>query len=268
MYFTSWDVNTFLCLISLIPKDIVVGMIMFVKKSHEEFCLIESIDYWVSNSPTLVRVPNNLPYTRDLLQFRINKTIDLSQRINVWKKRRDVTIEFKKEWRYRSIEERHRKVIEWCKFGDEREQMRHQRRLKVYNPSKFYNNDYTNNLWKCWESWWYSENTKSVQFWPNGRIRSLDWSRRNYVSKWYEGIHPARFFLFYKKNKIIEERNRGFRTGPCKDGYVYPQTPIFDWGPTEQLIEDLRCIDGPGIGEPVVKKVEHIDDMLLLMKYK
>ena len=148
MYFTSWDVNTFLCLISFIPKDIVVGMIMFVKKSHDEFCLRKSIDYWVSNSPTLVRIPNNLPYTGNILQFRINKTIDLSQRIDVWKKRRALTIEFKKEWRYRSIEERHRKVIDWCNFGDEGEQIRHQRRLKVYDPSKFYNNDYTNNLWE------------------------------------------------------------------------------------------------------------------------
>ena len=37
--------------------------------------------------------------------------------------------------------------------------------------------------------------------------------------------------------------------------------PIFDWGPYEQLIEDLRCIDGPGLGEKAGSTVEHIDDL-------
>ena len=85
--------------------------------------------------------------------------------------------------------------------------------------------------------------------------------RRNYISKWYEGIHQGRFFLFYKKNKIIEERNKGHPKGPCEDGYKYPKIPIFDWGPYEQLIEDLRCVDGPGLGEESGSTIEHIDDL-------
>ena len=85
--------------------------------------------------------------------------------------------------------------------------------------------------------------------------------RRVYVSKWYEGIHPGRFFLFFIENKIIEERFRDVPRGPCEDGYQYPPSPIFDKGPYEQLIEDLRCLDGGGLGEPVGKKVEHIDDL-------
>ena len=81
------------------------------------------------------------------------------------------------------------------------------------------------------------------------------------IGEWYEGIHPGRFFLFYRENKIIQERHRGLKKGPCEDGYKYPKTPIFDWGPYEQLIEDLRCIDGPGLGESG-SKIEHIDDLL------
>ena len=58
-----------------------------------------------------------------------------------------------------------------------------------------------------------------------------------------------------------QERNRGVPKGPCEDGYQFPRTPIFHWGPYEQLIEDLRCIDGPGLGEKAGSKVEHIDDL-------
>ena len=108
--------------------------------------------------------------------------------------------------------------------------------------------EYTKNLWKTWEA-----GASSYYF--------VGSNRRDYVRKWYEGIHPGRFFLFYKENKIIQERNRGAPKGPCEDGYQYPKTPIFDWGPYEQLIEDLRCIDGPGLGEKVGSTVEHIDDL-------
>tara|TARA_Y100000389_G_C17224828_1_gene395117 strand:- start:171 stop:650 length:480 start_codon:yes stop_codon:yes gene_type:complete len=158
-------------------------------------------------------------------------------------------IEFKKEWRLRSIEDRKAKVIEWCKFGAEEDQLRHQHRLLVRNPSESYSNDYTKNLWKSWEA-----GAPSYYY--------VHPKRRAYVSQWYEDIHSGRFFLFYQKNKIIEERFRDVPKGPCEDGYRYPKTPIFDWGPYEQLIEDLRCIDGPGIGESG-SKLEHIDDLFI-----
>ena len=181
-------------------------------------------------------------------------------RNNTWQNRRNLTIEFKTQWRLRSIEERKAKVIEWCKFGNEQEQLRHQDRLSncwvrdgfgnkwEKNPElKDERRNYTKNLWRSWEA-----AASSYYF--------VGQNRRNYIAKWYEEIHPGRFFLFYKENKIIEERNRGVPRGPCEDGYKYPKTPIFDWGPYEQLIEDLRCIDGPGLGESG-SKIEHIDDL-------
>ena len=120
--------------------------------------------------------------------------------------------------------------------------------MEVYNHSgrsKHYK--YVQNLWKTWEA-----GARSYYF--------VGWDRRVYISKWYEGIHPGRFFLFYKENEIIKDRNKGLPSGPCEDGYKYPRTPIYDWGPYEQLIEDLKCIDGPGLGE-TGPKVEHIDDI-------
>lgn len=177
-----------------------------------------------------------------------------------------MTKEFKREWRLRSIEQRKAKVIEWCKFGDEQGQLRHQGRLRMFKGNTAVDSCYTKNLWRSWDAWSHCEHPPI--FWdawsrnPN-TLRPRPQDRRNYISQWYEGIHPGRFFLFYKKNKIIEERNRGFKKGPCEDGYQYPKTPIFDWGPYEQLIEDLRCIDGSGLGESVGGTIEHIDDLFI-----
>jgi len=245
-YFTSWDINVFLCLVSWgLPDDVIKGMMKMVKKTHEEFSLQESMDYWVKNAPTLVRIDH--PSRLKRLKFYVPNDNDRGRtRIDVWKKRMNNTIEFKKEWRIRSIEMRKAKVIEWCKFGDEREQLRHQGRLRIFKKEAIVNSNYTKNLWKSWEA-----GASSDYF--------VCQNRRNYISKWYEGIHPGRFFLFYRKNKIIEERHRWWQ-GTRDDGYQYPKTPIFDWGPYEQLIEDLRCIDGPGLGEKG-PQVEHIDDL-------
>ena len=238
-YFTSWDVNTFLCLIYWgIPDDVGKKMMRVVKKYHEEFSLSEAVCYWTTNSPSLA----------GWRLFRISDTLEFPQtRSLVFQRRLNLIKEFKQEWRLRSIEERQKKVIDWCKFGDEQEQQRHQHRLKVYNPPVCQRYKYVKNLWRTWEA-----GASSYYF--------VGWDRRVNISRWYEGIHPGRFFLFYRENKIIQERNRSVSRGPCEDRYRYPQTPIFDRGPYEQLIEDLKCIDGPGLGESG-PKVEHIDDI-------
>lgn len=252
-YFTSWDINVFLCLLSWgLPEDVVQRMMKMTKKIHEEFSLSEAMTYWVSNSPTLVKqtFPKDefrkfkfVIYDSDKVRAN-DKLCSLANYLTF------STVKFRQEWRYRSVEERHKKVADWCKFGSEEEQVRHQHRIRVYNPPVYRRYKYVKNLWKTWEagaSYYYF----------------VGWDRRVNTSQWYEGIHPGRFFLFYKENEILEERNRGVPKGPCEDGYVYPRTPIFDLGPYEQLIEDLRCIDGAGLGEKVGRTVEHIDDMFL-----
>jgi hypothetical protein len=249
-YFTSWDVNTFLCLVYWgLPEDVVKRMMRVAKKAHEEFSLSEAFSYWTNNSPALVRWRLTQPLERRgvSLKFQISDTLDFSQtRLQVFRRRLSLTLEFKREWSLRSIEKRKAKVIEWCKFGDEQQQQRHQTRFRIFTDYSYMNSKYTKNLWKSWEA-----GAASYYF--------VGQNRRNSISKWYEGIHPGRFFLFYRENKIIQERNRGVPKGPCEDGYRYPRTPIFDWGAYEQLIEDLRCIDGPGLGESAGKKIEHID---------
>ncbi len=263
-YFTSWDVNTFLCLIYWgLPGDVVKRMMKVTKKTHEEFSFSEALSYWTTNSPSLVRWRLTQPLERRgvSLKFQMNSTLEFQYtRIHVFKRRLNLTKEFKQEWRQRSIEDRKDKVVEWCKHGDSYEQSRHQRRLK--NIQGKIHDSYIDNLWQSWEAWGYTVNTPEYMNDATYRGR-FPWDRRANTSRWYEGIHPGRFFLFYKGNKIIQERNRGVPRGPCEDGYKYPRTPIFDWGPYEQLIEDLRCIDGPGIGESAGSKIEHIDDIFL-----
>lgn len=244
-YLTSWDVNMFLCLVYWgVPDDVCKKMMRVAKKTHEDFSLSEAFSYWTNNSPSLVRC-SRTEY-ESLLKFQISNTLDFRfTRIYVFKSRLNLTKEFKQEWRLRSIEERQKKVIDWCKFGNEREQQRHQDRLRFSRDGDPRHCKYVKNLWKSWEGTYY-----------------VDQKHRNTISKWYEGIHPGRFFLFYRKNEIIRERN-GVPSGPCEDGYRYPQTPIYDWGPYEQLIEDLLTIDGSGLGQKPGNHVEHIDDIFL-----
>lgn len=252
-YITSWEINVFLCLVTWgLPEDVVSRMMKMTKKTHEEFSLKEAKSYWIINSPSLVRWRLSQPLEKRgvSLNFQISEILDFPQkRLNVFKRRNNITKDFKKEWRLRSIEERKKKVVDWCKIGAEEDQERHQYRLKIRNPSPSYSNEYTKNLWSSWEA-----GAPSYYY--------VHPKRRAYVSQWYEGIHPGRFFLFYKENKIIQERNRDVQRGPCEDGYVYPKIPIFDKGPYEQLIEDLLCIDGPGLGESG-STVEHIDDLFI-----
>ena len=257
MKITSWDANVFLSLIEWgLPEDVVKEMLKVVKKVHEGFSLDQAFSYWNTNSPALVRLRGqprpggSLERRGEFLKFQISGTLEFPQtRIHVFKRRNNVTKEFKQQWRLRSIEERQKKVCDWAKFGDEHEQLRHQGRLRILKENASVGTSYIKNLWRTWDAC-----ASSYYF--------VGWDRRVYVSQWYDGIHPGRFFLFYKENKIIQERNRGFKKGPCEDGYQYPKIPIFDWGPYEQLIEDLRCIDGPGLGESG-SKVEHIDDLFI-----
>lgn len=248
-YITSWDINVFLCLVSWgLPEDVVSRMMKMTKKTHEEFSLREAKSYWEYNYPSFVitkKKGGNDGYQTKYCRQIIIRTDSIA----TIRSYRNVLFEFKEEWRLRSIEERKHQVVDWCKFGAQEDQERHQQRLKIRKPSPSYKNDYIKNLWSSWEA------GAPSYYYVHPR-------RRAYVSQWYEGIHPGRFFLFYKENKIIQERNRGVPRGPCEDGYKYPQTPIFDKGPYEQLIEDLRCIDGPGLGETGTK-IEHIDDLFI-----
>lgn len=46
-YFTSWDANLYLCLMSLgLPHDLSLAMVLGAKKVHRDYCLEEARDYY------------------------------------------------------------------------------------------------------------------------------------------------------------------------------------------------------------------------------
>ena len=90
-YFTSWDMNTFLCLIYWgIPDDVGKKMMRVAKKAHEDFTLNEAFSYWTTNSPSLVRWRMRQPLERRgvSLKFQISDTLEFPQtRLHVFKRR-------------------------------------------------------------------------------------------------------------------------------------------------------------------------------------
>ena len=89
-YFTSWDANVFLCLLSVFPEEVVRGMIKDVKKTHEEHVQKESMKHW--------RESGAVAYE----WFRCKKNICL---------------EFKDMWRWRCPEKRRNFVTKWTMEG-------------------------------------------------------------------------------------------------------------------------------------------------------
>ena len=88
------------------------------------------MEYWVTNSPALVRVEN--PSRRYRLKFYVKNDNTMGKtRIMEYYNRGEMKKELKTEWRFRSIEERHHQVVDWCKYGDDTERLRHQSRLKL-----------------------------------------------------------------------------------------------------------------------------------------
>ena len=84
-YFTSWDVNTYLSLLSWgLPEDVVKIMMKMTKKAHRDFTQVEAMTYWVSNSPKLEsRTVNYGPETKEFIFYLSVSQIEW---INTFKK--------------------------------------------------------------------------------------------------------------------------------------------------------------------------------------
>jgi len=93
-YFTSWDANVFLCLLSVFPEEVVRRMIKLVKNTHEEFVQGETLEYWLTlpdGCGTIGRVG------------KANR--------GWWKKRKNLN-EFKQMWEWRCPERRRISVVD------------------------------------------------------------------------------------------------------------------------------------------------------------
>ena len=227
MYFTSWDANAFLCLLSVFPEEVVRGMIKLVKKTHEEYAREESLEYWSSlpdSCGTIVRVG------------KANRA---------WWKKRNNLKEFSELWKWRCPESRRERVIQWTLSKEEisfsQYWMNHRLHLAGKGTSKA-------GYWNSGSAWCYS-----IKDWD---LDTSDWEgheeevyfdmkdtgRREYVGDWYANIHEGRYFLFFKENDMVSS------------DYV---VTTGRW----QTVQDLLTIDGGGLGQKPGNHIEHIDDL-------
>ena len=244
-YFTSWDANVFLCLLSVFPEEVVRGMIKMVKKTHEDHVQGESLEYWLS-----------LPDPRG--------TIDRVGKANRgwWKKKKNLR-EFQDLWRWRCPEKRRKFVVRWTR-SDWDWNCKH-----VWSKEPYCDRGEGTSragYWNSGEAWWYSINREDdyeSSYESSDEELTMEYDndntweryRRLYVSQWYENIHEGRYFLFFKENDLISDW----------DKYRNNQNPyvkcISDVGERWQVAQDLLTIDGPGLGESPGSKIEHIDDL-------
>ena len=229
-YFTSWDANVFLCLLSVFPEEVVRGMIKDVKKTHEGHVQKESMKYW--------RSLTGRPLSNDCFRRQEN-----------------ISIEFKDMWRWRCPEKRRKFVTKWTMEGPVG-------CLRIADPNidKGEGTSKTG-YWNSGEAWSYSIKDRELDTseWSEDEEKEYfdmkDRNRREYVTEWYENIHEGRYFLFFKENDIFSDNLYTKEKLNMKS--------ICDMGCRAQVAQDLLTIDGPGIGEPSGNHIEHIDDIFL-----
>ena len=233
-YFTSWDINVFLCLLSWgIPEDVVKRMINMTKKIHEDHTQKESLKHWSESGANAYE------------WFRNKK---------------DITQEFKEIWKWRCPEKRRENVVQWTRSSWDWN-CKH-----IWSQEPYFSKGEGTSragYWNSGEAWSYylSDCSIDTSGWDceeeEQYFEMKERQRRLYVSQWYKGIHEGRYFLFFKENDLSSDW----------DKYRYAQHPyvgcISDMSHRWQVAQDLLTIDGPGIGEKSREKVEHIDDMFL-----
>ena len=244
MYFTSWDANVFLCLLSVFPEEVVRGMIKLVKNTHEEFVRTETLDYHCN-------------LARHLLYLNGMHFPSLSDQ------------ELKAKWKWRCPERRRNSVVKWASSDWDWRCSHKDPPLK--NPGKATS---IAGYWNSGEAWYYSVNREDdyEDYEENSEDENSEdehentWEkyRRQYVSDWYKNIHEGRYFLFFKEHDILssdvydnyrlQDKKRGFFQG-------FATVAISALGERWQTAQDLLTIDGPGIGQKCGNHIEHIDDL-------
>lgn len=230
MYFTSWDANVFLCLLSVFPEEVVRGMIKMVKEVHEDYVKEESLEYWLG-----------LPESNWIRGFS---------------NRHRILQEFTELWKWRSPESRRVNIIQWSRYIHSHVWSQEPHTNRGEGTSR-------GGYWNSGEAWWYSIKDRNLdisewsEYEEDEYFDMKERERREYVSDWYGNIHEGRYFLFFKENDIISSdyidtvrnnQNRHIKS-------------ISDIGDRWQIAQDLLTIDGGGIGHKPGNHIEHIDDL-------
>lgn len=235
-YFTSWDANVFLCLVTWgISGDVVKdsGLWRLTKKTHEEFVRLDTLHYYCN-------LARHILYKSKTLFFPSLATQQL-----------------KAKWKWRCPERRRENVASWS-----RSLWVSSYALKnaASHPGEGKCRD---GYWDSGEAWSYSI---KEEYYSEEELDELTmeydnentWERHRtlYVSQWYKDIHEGRYFLFFKENDYFST-------------YLYDKyrdeehaiRSICDLAARGQIQQDLLTIDGRGLGQEPGNHVEHIDDL-------
>ena len=248
-YFTSWDVNVFLCFLTLgIPSDLAQGMVVKMKRIHEDYSEEKVRDWYCS-----------------LDRYKIYS--------KKWHRPNEAISEFKLSWQWRCPEVRRDIIYRMIIFQDPEYIDRLKYEYDPFNGRYRIDSDKdrpkkgryhsSEGLWNVWSSW---NNYHDIERWKRheniisgGILGNVQ--RKQYVADWYQNIHEGRYFLFFQENCLT-----GYGKRKSKDISVLEKVrrfgTIHNIGPYQQVAEDLLVLDGPGLGKRG-SKIEHIDDLFL-----
>ena len=263
-YFTSWDANVFLCLVTLgISDDVVKKMVMTAKRVHEGFVEDKTRDWYCEISPSLLYKKHKLgKWHFSVLARTPNK---------------DVISEFKLAWQWRCPEVRRDLIVRSIIFQNIQDIERLKYDFDPFNGRCRIDSDdekpkkgryhSSEGLWNVWSSWDYfmnrdddweeeSEDELTMEY---DNENTWDRYRRQHIADWYRNIHEGRYFLFFRENSLT-----GYGKRKSKDINISEKVKRFGTihsiGPYEQMAEDLLVLDGPGLGKKG-SKIDHIDDL-------
>lgn len=238
-YFTSWDANVFLCLLSVFPEEVVRGMIKMVKKTHEEFVRVETLDYHCNLARHLLYL-NRMYFPPTAIQ------------------------ELKARWKWRCPESRRNSIVRWTSSDWEWRCSRMELPPQI-NPGKGTSRE---GYWNSGEAWSYSILDRNIDTseWQEDEEEEYftmkEKQRRGYVGEWYKNIHEGRYFLFFKEHDILDSKvYDDYRLQDIKRGSFKTIRSIWDIGDRWQTAQDLLILDGPGLGQKSGNHIEHIDDL-------
>ena len=261
-YFTSWDVNVFLCFLAFdIPWYVAKDMLEISKRIHESYILETAREFHCMMSPSLLYKKHTLGRWHYSTLARIPN--------------KDIISEFKLAWQWRCPEVRRDLIIRTINFQNIQVIERLKYDFDPFNGRYRIDSDKekpkkgryhsSEGLWDVWSAWGTYKNKdrqteEALKLYDNGFLLTGD--RKKYIANWYKNIHEGRYFLFFKENNLT-----GYGRRKSKDINISEKVKRFgtihNIGPFEQMAEDLLVIDGPGLGKSG-SKIEHIDDIFVV----
>ena len=248
-YLTSWDINVFLCFLSLgLPHGLIQEMVKKMKKVHEDYAEEKVRDWYCSLDRYKIYSKN---FHRPSEAIR---ELKLAWQWRCPEVRRDII--------YRMIVFQDSDYVDRLKYEYDPFNGRYRIDSDKDKPKKgkYHSSEGLWNVWSAWDNYHDVVAGKRKEVFDVisggflGNVR-----RKQYISDWYKNIHEGRYFLFFQENSLT-----GYGRRKSNDISVSEKvkrfSSIHSIGPYQQVAEDLLVLDGPSLGKSG-SKIDHIDDL-------